>query len=109
MKLTCTIRIKYSVRKNTEKLSKLMRDEILPGKDVAAYWIEYVIRHGGTKHLQLASKNMPFYQRHLLDVALFLEMVAIFVLLLSYYTLRFLVRKCLKRKPASPAVKPKLH
>ena len=48
-----------SVRANANKLSQLMQDEMMPGRDVAAYWIEYVIRHGGTKHLQLASKGMP--------------------------------------------------
>lgn len=50
------------------RLSKLMKDELVPAKDVAVYWIEHVIRHGGTKHLQSKAKDMPFYQLYMLDV-----------------------------------------
>ena len=85
----------YSVKESTKKFSKLMRDEILPGKDVATYWIEYVIRHGGTKHLQLASKKMPFYQKYLLDVTLFLEILLVAILLVDFYIIGFVIRKCL--------------
>ena len=49
-----------------------MRDELLPAKDVAAYWVEHVLRHGGTKHLQSKVKDMPWYKVYLLDVILFL-------------------------------------
>lgn len=74
-----------------------MKDEILPGKEVAAYWVEYVIRHGGTKHLQMASKNMPFYQLHLLDVAFFFGVVAGVLLLIAYVLTRMLLRCCRRR------------
>ena len=37
-----------------------MHDELVPGKKIAAYWVEYILRHGGTKHLETTSKNMPF-------------------------------------------------
>lgn len=75
-----------------------MQEEIMPGKDVAAYWIEYVIRHGGTKHLQLASKGMPLYQRHLLDVALLSFVIAIVFLYVSYKLTCALCRRCFKAK-----------
>lgn len=75
-----------------------MQEEIMPGKDVAAYWIEYVIRHGGTKHLQLASKGMPFYQRHLLDVALLSFVIAIVFFSVSYKLTCALCRCCFKAK-----------
>ncbi|KAI9551887.1 UDP-glycosyltransferase 209A1 [Daphnia sinensis] len=88
---------------NATKWSELMRDEIMPGKKVAAYWIEYVIRHGSTKHLQVASKNMPFYQRHLIDVALFLGAIASFFLLIVFMLIRTLLR-CY-RKPKSAKLK----
>ncbi|XP_057375387.1 UDP-glycosyltransferase UGT5-like [Daphnia carinata] len=94
-----------SVRANATKWSQLMRDEIMPGKDVAAYWIEYVIRHGSTKHLQMASKNMPSYQRHLIDVALFLGAIASLFLLFVFMVIRTLLRCC--RKPKSAKLKTK--
>ena len=58
-----------------------MRDVPIPSKDMAAYWIEHVLRHGGTKHLDVGPKNMPFYQRHLIDVILFLVFAPILVII----------------------------
>lgn len=74
-----------------------MKDEPMPGREVAAYWVEYVLRHGGTKHLQVASKNMPFYQRYLLDVIGFLIMASLIPLYLCYRTIRWILLKCLLR------------
>ncbi|KZS19435.1 putative UDP-glucuronosyltransferase [Daphnia magna] len=86
-----------SVKANVTKWSQLMHDEIMPGKEVAAYWIEYVIRHGDTKHLQLASKNMPFYQRHLIDVAFCLGSIASLFLLIVFMLTRTLLQCYRKR------------
>lgn len=61
-----------SFKGNVSRLSGLMRDEMMPAKDVAAFWVEYVLRHNGTRHLQSVAKDMPFYQYYLLDVWLFL-------------------------------------
>ena len=72
-------------------MSRLMRDELLPGKEVAAYWIEHVLRHGGTKHLQLSGKDMSFYKRYLLDVFAFLCLLACTGLAVLYYFIRWIV------------------
>jgi glucuronosyltransferase len=77
-----------------------MQDEIIPGRGVAAYWIEYVIRHGGTKHLQLSSKGMPFYQRHLIDVAFFFFVIAIVFVFVAYKLTCALFRCCFRAKSA---------
>ena len=74
-----------------------MRDELMPGQKLAAYWIEHVLRHNGTKHLQLAAKNIPFYQRHLLDVILFLVAIVFLILLLISATFYFIFRKCFSK------------
>ena len=58
----------HSYASNATRISRLMRDEIMPAKDMAAYWIEHVLRHGGTKHLQSRAQDMPFYQLYLLDI-----------------------------------------
>ena len=77
----------------------MVRDELMPGKDVAVYWIEHVLRHGGTKHLQLASKNMPLYQRYMLDIALFLILMLICIIFSIIATLKYLLSKfCRARK-----------
>ena len=75
-----------------------MRDEIIPGREMAIYWIEYVIRHGGTKHLQLAGKDMPFYQRYLVDVAFFLVLIVVIFHIVAYKLASFLLRCCCKGK-----------
>ncbi|KAI9551886.1 hypothetical protein GHT06_022222 [Daphnia sinensis] len=82
-----------SVRANASRVSRLMQDQIIPGKEVAVYWMEYVIRHGGAKHLHLSSKNMPFYQRYLIDVAVFLILVAFIISYLCIAIIRLIARK----------------
>lgn len=84
-------------------MSRIMRDEIMPARDVAAYWVEHVLRHGGTKHLQSISKEMPFYQLYLLDVWIFL--VSIFGLLI--FAIFKLITLIGRRK--SPAIKSKVQ
>ena len=88
----------YSVRANASKVSQLMRDEILPGKDVAVYWIEYVIRHGGTKHLQLATKDLPFYKLYLIDVVLFMITLLLVMFFVTIRAIRFALRRCFAPK-----------
>ena len=67
---------------------------MIPGKDIGAYWVEHVLRHGGTKHLQSKGKDMPLYQRYLLDVFAFLVLVLLILLWATYRSLSWIVRKC---------------
>ncbi|XP_057375386.1 UDP-glycosyltransferase UGT5-like [Daphnia carinata] len=83
-----------SFKENATRLSMLMHDQLVPGTDLAIYWIEHVLRHGGTKHLQVASKNVPFYQRHLVDVVLFLVGISAVMIAFIYRMIRFLVWQC---------------
>lgn len=72
-----------------------MRDELLPGKDLAVYWFEYVMRNNGTKHLQLASKGMPFHKQYLLDVIGFLVVLLSVVSYSLYRLTKVLLRRCM--------------
>jgi len=85
-----------SYKENASRVSRLVRDELVPGVELSVYWIEHVLRHKGAKHLQLASRNLPFYQNYLLDIWLFLFIVAIFVLVITYGLIRLLLRSCFK-------------
>ena len=69
----------------------------MSGQELAAYWIEHVLRHNGTKHLQLGSKDLPFYQRHLLDVISFLVALALLILLFISAILYCLLSQCLDK------------
>ena len=71
-------------------MSNVMRDQLLPGGELGAYWVEYVLRHKDEmKLLRLASVKMPFYKGYLLDFALLSALFAIFSLLIIYRALRF--------------------
>ena len=88
----------YSFQANATRLSQLMQDEMIPAKEVAVYWIEHVLRHGGTKHLQSRAKEMPFYQLYLLDVWLFLSFVIFITFYVFYKIVRFVVNIFARRK-----------
>ena len=72
-----------SYRENAKRLSKLMQDELIPGREAGAYWVEHILRHGGN-HLNSESKNMPWYQTHLLDVWLFLITIPVTILFITF-------------------------
>jgi glucuronosyltransferase len=75
-----------------------MQDEMIPAKEVAVYWIEHVLRHGGTKHLQSRAKDMPFYQLYLLDVWLFLNSILLIILYVLYKIVCFFINMFSRRK-----------
>ncbi|XP_032792429.2 UDP-glycosyltransferase UGT5 [Daphnia magna] len=82
-----------SFRRNASRLSMLMHDQLVSGTDLAIYWIEHVLRHGGTKHLQVASKDVSFYQRYLVDIVLFLAGISVGMIIFIYSVIRFFVWK----------------
>jgi len=75
-----------------------MQDEMKPAKEVAVYWIEHVLRHGGTKHLQSRAKDMPFYQLYLLDIWLFLNSILLIILYVLYKIVCFFIKMFSRRK-----------
>lgn len=76
-----------------------MRDQLVPGTDLAVYWIEHVLRHGGTKHLHVAAKDVSFFQKHLVDVVLFLVAILGGVTFFIYCMIRCLVLQCQRIRP----------
>jgi hypothetical protein len=82
-----------------------MHDELMPAKDIGAYWIEHILRHKGGKHLQLTGKDMPFYQRYLLDVIAFLTGLLALMLFIIVLFLRWVGSKCCGSQ--SPKIKRK--
>ncbi|KAF5302524.1 hypothetical protein FQR65_LT00896 [Abscondita terminalis] len=60
-----------------KKLAELALDQPMTGLEKAIWWIEYVIRHNGTKHLKSPMLDLPFYQYYLLDV------IGVFVVVLG--------------------------
>lgn len=56
-------------KENTKKLAALAMDQPMTGLEKVVWWIEYVIRNRGAKHLRNPAADLPFYQYFLLDTA----------------------------------------
>ncbi|CAG9856810.1 unnamed protein product [Phyllotreta striolata] len=52
---------------NVNKIADLITDQPMKGVDKAVWWIEYVLRHKGAKHLRHPAIDIPFYQYYCLD------------------------------------------
>ncbi|XP_054994722.1 UDP-glucuronosyltransferase 2B31-like [Sorex araneus] len=61
-----------SYKENAMKLRAIQRDQPVKPLDRAAFWIEFVMRHKGAKHLRPASHDLNLLQYHSLDVIGFL-------------------------------------
>ncbi|XP_036897821.1 UDP-glucuronosyltransferase 2B31-like isoform X1 [Sturnira hondurensis] len=61
-----------SYKENAMKLSRIHHDQPMKPLDRAVFWIEFVMRHKGAKHLRPASYNLNWFQYHSLDVIGFL-------------------------------------
>ncbi len=61
-----------------KKLSNLNRDRPEHPLDKAAFWIEYVLRHDGAKHMQSPAVHLNFLQYYMVDVISFV-FVALYV------------------------------
>ncbi|XP_054995980.1 UDP-glucuronosyltransferase 2B31-like [Sorex araneus] len=61
-----------SYKEKAMKLRAIQRDQPVKPLDRAAFWIEFVMRHKGAKHLRPASHGLTLLQYHSLDVIGFL-------------------------------------
>lgn len=65
-----------SYRQVVQKSAALFRDRPLHPLDTAIYWVEYVLRHDGAKHMQSQAVHLNWAQYMGLDVAAFFAAVA---------------------------------
>ncbi|XP_059481177.1 UDP-glucosyltransferase 2-like [Neocloeon triangulifer] len=66
--------------KNAQKYSAIARDTMHTPLEEAVFWVEYVIRHKGAKHLRPAGQHLNWIQLHSIDVIAFLLLPVVFVL-----------------------------
>ncbi|KAM9440733.1 UDP-glucuronosyltransferase 2C1-like isoform 1-T1 [Clarias gariepinus] len=83
-----------SYKENMMRLSRIHHDQPMKPLDQAAYWIEFVMRHKGAKHLRVEAHNLTWYQYHCLDVAAFLLSITALIVFIFVKTCSWLVRKC---------------
>ncbi|XP_015426916.1 PREDICTED: UDP-glucuronosyltransferase 2B31-like [Myotis davidii] len=75
-----------SYKENAMKLSRIHHDQPVKPLDQAVFWIEFVMRHKGAKHLRPATHDLTWFQYHSLDVIGFL--------LACVATATFVIAKC---------------
>ncbi|XP_018418431.1 PREDICTED: 2-hydroxyacylsphingosine 1-beta-galactosyltransferase [Nanorana parkeri] len=77
-----------SYREQATKLSNIHKDQ--PGHPVsrATYWIDYILRHNGAKHLRAATYDISTYQYFLVDIVL----VAVVIAVLAWYAFSKIVK-----------------
>nr|XP_003222439.1 PREDICTED: UDP-glucuronosyltransferase 2A2 isoform X1 [Anolis carolinensis] len=81
-------------KENAVRLSKIHHDQPMKPLDRAVFWIEFVMRHKGAKHLRVAAHDLTWYQYHCLDVIAFLiSCVALFMFIIVKCC-SFCCRKC---------------
>ncbi|XP_026735468.1 UDP-glucuronosyltransferase 2C1-like [Trichoplusia ni] len=72
-----------SYRQNTIKLRGFMRDEIQTPLERAVWWTEYVLRHGGAKHLRSPAANISWAEYLELELVLTL-LAGLFVIVTAF-------------------------
>uniref|UniRef100_A0A8C8TME6 UDP-glucuronosyltransferase n=1 Tax=Peromyscus maniculatus bairdii TaxID=230844 RepID=A0A8C8TME6_PERMB len=82
-----------SYKENAMRLSRIQHDQPMKPLDRAIFWIEYVIRNKGAKHLRVAAHDLTWFQYHSLDVLGFLLACVVTVMLIIMKCCLFCCRK----------------
>ncbi|XP_060236845.1 UDP-glucuronosyltransferase 2B1 [Meriones unguiculatus] len=74
-----TVLYEPSYKENAMRLSRIHHDQPVKPLDRAVFWIEYVMRNKGAKHLRPALHDLSWFQYHSLDVIGFLVVCVVAV------------------------------
>ncbi|XP_041467623.1 UDP-glucuronosyltransferase 1A7-like [Lytechinus variegatus] len=80
--------------KNVKRASAIFKDRPMTAPDRAAFWIEHVIKHGGS-YMRSPAHDLSFIQYYLLDVILVITFVFLTIMYLVYKLLRLCLKTCL--------------
>ncbi|RXN28775.1 UDP-glucuronosyltransferase 2A1 isoform X4 [Labeo rohita] len=83
-----------SYKQNAMHLSRIHHDRPMKPLDEAVFWIEFVMRNKGAKHLRVEAHNLTWYQYHCLDVFAFLITVLTVVLYVFFKMCKFFIMRC---------------
>lgn len=64
---------------NVKLFSKVYKDRPITAKENAVFWMEYVLRHKGARHLQSPAVHMNIVQLHNMDVIMVVVLVLVLV------------------------------
>lgn len=80
------------------RVSKLLRDRQRTPLETTGDWVEYVLKHGGARHLRAQVFYLSWYQYYLLDVILFLVTIVIVVGMAIRLAFKCLCRLCCRQR-----------
>lgn len=83
----------FSYRHNMERLREMMRDQPQTSLERAVWWTEYVLRHGGAKHLRAAGANRSWSDYLMVDVIGVIFGSICFLLVVFYGVLRVVTKR----------------
>lgn len=79
-------------KSNAMKNSQLFRDRPMTPLQTAIYWIEYVIRYDGARHLQSSAVHLNFFQKNSLDIFLLFAILFYIILKLVMIIISFMLK-----------------
>lgn len=88
---------------NVERISLLYRDRPLSALDTAVFWVEYVLRHNGGRHMQSEAVHLNVIQKQSIDVLAFL----IAVVYISWKLTILIIKKIVRRFKCQKKIKKK--
>ncbi|XP_011267296.2 UDP-glucuronosyltransferase 2A3 isoform X2 [Camponotus floridanus] len=96
-----------SYRENAQRLSKAYRDRPASPLETAVWWTEYVARGNGNPYSRSEGADLPWYQYHLIDVALVLIIVFTVFIYILFRLIKLLLSllSAVKGKAGSQAEK----
>ncbi|XP_039518071.1 UDP-glucuronosyltransferase 2A1-like isoform X4 [Pimephales promelas] len=86
-----------SYKESIMRLSRIHHDQPIKPLDQAVYWIEFVMRNKGAKHLRVQAHELNWFQYHCLDVLAFLISIVALITFLFIKTCSFFFRKCFRK------------
>ncbi len=84
-------------KENAMLLSSIHHDRPIKPLDEAVFWIEFVMRNNGVKHLRVEAHNLTWYQYHCLDVFAFLIAI-LTVVLYTFKMCKFFIMRLWKQR-----------
>lgn len=83
---------------NVKRISLLYRDRPMSALDTAVFWVEYVLRHNGGRHMQSEAVHLNFFQKQSLDVLAFLIAAVVIGWKLTVFIIKKIVRRLRSQK-----------
>ncbi|XP_023866706.1 UDP-glucuronosyltransferase-like isoform X3 [Salvelinus sp. IW2-2015] len=83
-----------SYKEKMLKLSTVHKDRPIEPLDLAVFWTEFVMRHGGADHLRPAAHDLNWIQYHSLDVFALLLTIVLTVVMVTVKCCKVCFRKC---------------